>query len=84
MPYIQESQRKPLDEHILELTLKIDTPGELAYVVFRLMRAYWFVQPSFSRWAQLRGAVEDQIDEFRTRFIEPYEQQKQDENGDAR
>ncbi len=57
--------------------------GDLAYVVYRLMLAYWHHAPSYARWAELRGIVDDQADEFRRRVVGPYEDTKRQENGDV-
>lgn len=83
MPYIPHSRRTSIDPLMLGLEHVIETPGDLAYVVFRLMRGFWARKPGFSQWAAMRGAIEDQVDEFRRRVVEEYEHDKRKENGDV-
>lgn len=81
MPYIHHEQRQPLDQ--LLYGLEPQTPGDLAYVIYRLMLRYWQKKPGYARWAELRGVVDDQVDEFRRRVINDYEDRKRQENGDV-
>ena len=83
MPYIRHSRRHDLDPLLVGLDTQLETPGDLAYVLFRIMRGYWRRKPGFSRWAEMRGAIDDQVDEFRRRVVVEYEDQKLKENGDV-
>lgn len=83
MPYITQPRRDHIDPMMYGLSERIETPGDLAYVVYRLMLHYWRRAPSFARWAEMRGAVGDMADEFRRRVICEYEDQKMKENGDV-
>ncbi|HEX7060460.1 MAG TPA: hypothetical protein VF200_00715 [Woeseiaceae bacterium] len=83
MPYIRQDDRERLRPLLIGLSEIIETPGELAYVVTRLMLGYWRRAPSYQRWAEMRGAVADQIDEFRRRVVDEYEDRKRGENGDV-
>ena len=83
MPYIPHTQRRRLDYLMLGLDTQIETPGDLAYVLYRIMRGFWRRRPGFSQWASMRGAIEDQVDEFRRRVVDEYEDAKRKENGDV-
>lgn len=83
MPYIRREDRERLRPLLAGLPEAIRTPGELAYVVTKLMLAYWKRRPGYATWAEIRGAVTDQIDEFRRRVIANYEETKRGENGDC-
>lgn len=82
MPYISDDVFKRLVFGLLGKLLIADA-GKLAYLVQQIMLQYWQEKPSFSRWAEMRGAIEDQVDEFRRRVVVPYEEQKRKENGDV-
>lgn len=83
MPYIRQEDRERLRPLLMGLPEAIKTPGEMAYVVTRLMLAYWRRKPSYTTWAEMRGAIGDQVDEFRRRVVVDYEETKRGENGDC-
>jgi hypothetical protein len=83
MPYILHERREVLDRYLYGLPEEIGSAGDLAYVIHRLMLGYWHRAPSYARWAELRGIVDDQVDEFRRRVVEEYENRKIGEHGDV-
>jgi hypothetical protein len=83
MPYILQERREVLDKYLYGLPAEIGSAGDLAYVIYRLMLGYWRAAPSYTRWAELRGIVDDQVDEFRRRVVGPYEDDKRRINGDV-
>ncbi len=83
MPYIHHTDRLRLDPFLIGLDTQVQTPGDLAYVLYRIMRGFWRRKPGFAQWAAMRGAVEDQVDEFRRQVVDDYENQKRKENGDV-
>jgi hypothetical protein len=83
MPYIRQERREVLDKYLYGLPAEIGSAGDLAYVLYRLMLSYWRAAPSYARWAELRGIVDDHVDEFRRRVVEEYENRKIGENGDV-
>lgn len=86
MPYISQERRRQLNPAIRTLEGPLEeycSAGDIAYIVYRLMLFYWRRGPSFAQWATLRGAIADQIDEFRDRHIRDYEAGKRRENGDV-
>lgn len=83
MPYVSYTRRRDLDPLLIGLDTQVETPGDLAYVLFRIMRGFWRRNPSFGQWASMRGAIGDQVDEFRRRVVSEYEDQKLKENGDV-
>lgn len=86
MPYIDQKRRDELDPFIDGLIrgplYSLFNAGDLAYILFRLMKYFWLRSPSFTHWAVLRGTVNDQVDEFRGRYVREYEDRKREQNGD--
>lgn len=85
MPYIPAPDRVAFDFDVENLARKVDNPGQLAYIVYRLMGLV--VQRwggHFSEYAHVRGIVMEAVDEFRRRQTVPYEKTKQAENGDVK
>lgn len=91
MPYIKQDRRARLDPLIEELQARIRTPGELNYVISRLLtlltaegvpieNELYVTYDSLSRW---RAAVIDASTEFYYRVMGPYEHTKMRENGDV-
>lgn len=83
MPYINDDEFKEAVFSAFLALGPIKTPGRLAYLVQQIMLDYYHEKPGFTQWAAMRGAIEDQVDEFRRRVIAPYEDQKAKENGDV-
>jgi hypothetical protein len=84
MPYIPAVDRTPFDLDIEIIARKVDTPGQLAYIVYRLMgRVVSRWGGHFEDFATVRGAMLEAVDEFRRRQTAPYEDAKKAENGDV-
>ena len=77
MPYIEPSYRKRYDNLIDALARELRNAGIVAgdinYVVFRLILKLWKSSPRYSTWVMLGMGVRDAVDEFRRRYIGPYE-----------
>ena len=75
--------RKPLDGtgSIIIKDDKVMT-GVLTYIVFRLIRHYYENGNWYSKMDAEKVCV-SAIDEFKRRFLHPYEDKKIEENGDA-
>jgi hypothetical protein len=84
MPYIRYPERRGLD-HLLEPVLSSFPtlpPGHQAYVLFRILASVARSNlADYATYASLVGVVETTLDEFKRRFLEPYEDDKRQENG---
>lgn len=96
MPYIKKALREPIDEileplierlramissDVLELSDK-DLAGCLTYIIFKLIRRFY----ADGKWYDKMDAEKvcaSAIDEFKRRFLHPYEEMKIAENGDV-
>jgi hypothetical protein len=74
VPYIKEEKRKK--------NLKPETPGELNYVITRLVSTYLGSNPNYSKFNEVVGAIESCKLELYRRLIVPYEELKKWDNGD--
>ena len=86
MPYIDQKKRHELDPWISHLAPLVEAPGDLTYVICRLMWKLWqhnMWRASFTTWTMLRSAVEEAVSDFRHHIIEDYEANKMEENGDV-
>jgi hypothetical protein len=63
-----------------------EEPGELAYLLYAFV-VDWVLRPegkmSYSRASQAIGVLDTVKDEFRRRYLDPYEDTKIAENGDV-
>lgn len=59
-----------------------DLTGVLTYIVFRLIRKYFGTGNWYSKM-DAEKVCSSALDEFKRRFLYPYEDQKIEENGDA-
>jgi len=93
MPYINKKLREPIDDKLdplikrlngmLTYMTKEELAGCLTYVIFRLIRTYY----EHGKWYDKMDANKvcaSAIDEFKRRFLHPYEDRKIIENGDVR
>lgn len=84
MPYIDQNARLSFDDTIRSLTPQ--TPGELNYVITKLMLEYGKrkqEKPSYSLYNELVGVVECLKMEFYRRAVSVYENEKISEHGDV-
>jgi hypothetical protein len=95
VPYINKKLREPIDEKLDKLIERLnemvkykelsekDIAGCLTYIVFKLIRRYY----ENGKWYSMMDAEKvcnSAIDEFKRRFLHPYEDRKIIENGDVR
>lgn len=78
MPYIIPHSRKLLDDRIR----KPASPGELAYLVYKLCKEYAWGS-SFADMNAVVGVLENCKHEFQRRVLDPYEDKKRENNGDV-
>jgi hypothetical protein len=79
MPYIPKHRRA-------EAELWPQNVGELTFAVYLLIIEYWRRQGAGARFqhiAEIFGALKSAESEFIRNIAEPYEKQKQAENGDV-
>ena len=84
MPYIKQLRRFQLDTMAIEdLESEIKSPGELNYVITRLIDNYHNSRGDYQSVNDVVGALEGAKLEFYRRVAAPYEDQKAMENGDV-
>jgi hypothetical protein len=80
MPYIKKADRVSLNKY----PLATETPGELNYVLTRMIMAYRDTHPkTYQTINDIIGALEGAKLEFYRRISAPYEDTKIQENGDV-
>ena len=77
MPYIKQEIRNKLDPYIHSLASVIVAPGELAYVVDRLVLPVG----TYAAYSAARAVLKDVYDVITEEFLS-YERKKRGENGD--
>lgn len=87
MPYVSKAAKDSLNPHLEPLLLRLLTPGDLAYCLFRMLDQVAEVRPqlprSFDKIAEASGAATEALAEWRFRRVRPYEHKKWEENGDV-
>lgn len=84
MPYIKPARREQLDEMIMDGMGDIDSPGELNYVLTRVVIDYLNARDlSYGTINDVMGALEGAKLEFYRRVAVPYENVKITQNGDV-
>ena len=83
MPYIIKENRYEIDECLNDLKMYIENPGELCYVVYKLLNDLTKENKCFKTMSSLISEVECAKLEFYRRIVSPYEDEKIKENGDV-
>ncbi len=83
MPYIDQADRVLLEAVIAPAMAVRMTPGELNYVITRLIGMYWLRNPHYDGIAEITGVLENAKQEFYRRVAEQYEDMKKEKNGDV-
>jgi hypothetical protein len=82
MPYLRQSDRFELD-----MTRPPDSPGELNYVITRVVTEYLArggaEKPVYADFNEAMGVLECAKHELYRRMLAPYEDRKKEENGDV-
>ncbi len=78
MPYIPEEQRRLLAYHPVP-----ENPGQLNYLITKLVKAYLEEHPKYQDFNDVVGALECAKLEVYRRSVAPYEDAKIVENGDV-
>ena len=83
MPYIKSEDRPKFDKLIEELTVKITKPGELNYVITKLLHTQVEIQGlKYETIRSILGDLDGVRLEFYRRVAAPYEENKRKMNGD--
>lgn len=84
MPYIEEKERAKIDPRLDYLIegLGLLKPGELNYILSRIVWDQFDKNPSYTQGNALVGVLQCVDAEFYRRKLAPYEDQKIKENGD--
>ena len=83
MPYIKQGSRFMIDQEVESLAGQIDNEGDLNYAIFKLllsMTEEW--GKNYATLNRIKGVMSCCSDEFTRRVINPYEDEKIEENGD--
>jgi len=83
MPYVRIERKKALDPLIQSLAEQVTNPGDMAYVVTRLMVAQTPPEPRYADLCTVYGNILLTAQEFWRRVVAPYENKKWLENGDG-
>jgi len=81
LPYIAQEKRKQF-EGIVELAKKLDSVGELNYLITRICDHY-SASNGYKKVNDIVGALECVKAEFYRRIAAPYEDYKKNENGEV-
>ncbi len=81
MPYIKTEDRPAIDNVIDKLHAGLSA-GEMAYITYKLLKNAT-LGGSFVTFATMIGAVGLTLLRFALKVVMPYEDQKQEENGDV-
>lgn len=97
MPYIDEDERKELDDIITQMVdairltaTNLDNPYEFSNYLGRINYCFSRVigqlikEPSYKKIAMITGVLENIKQEFYRRLVSPYEDKKINENGDIK
>jgi hypothetical protein len=78
MPYIREEDQKPFAQLMEEIdTADVQTPGELNFLITKLMVRYMRVNGCrYQQMNDVVGVLESAKAEFQRRVVNPYEDQK--------
>lgn len=84
MPYITPKARRFLDPQIDSLDDTIANPGELTYVIYRLLLKFVSHDRCYETFAKVMGILSCVDKEFYRQEIAPYEDIKIIQNGDVK
>jgi hypothetical protein len=86
-PYIQEERRgkyaQPVSSIVSNLMEDGFPVGDITYVIYRIVLAWWMALPSYQTICEIRGVLIGTMAEFDRRESAMYEDEKLEENGDV-
>jgi hypothetical protein len=87
VPYVKEEDRtrynKSLSGLLVTLRLRDFPVGEVTYILYRIMLAFWDHRKSYQTICEIRGVLSGTQAEFDRRESAMYEDEKLEENGDV-
>lgn len=84
MPYIPADQRQEVEEDLIRLIDAIETPGDLNYVITRLIDGYVGAHTfTYSTLNEVVGVLHSAVTEFERRVVSRYEDVKRAAHGDV-
>jgi hypothetical protein len=86
MPYVVQEKRPALDIVVQSMARVfkeggIKADGDLNYVLYAYCKRY--IKPSYNNYKNFRGELRECADEIKRRLLDPYEDEKIEENGDV-
>lgn len=95
MPYVIKEKRPVLDIIVQAMARVYDVPkgpyysdgsklkadGDLNYILFAFCKRH--VKPSYNNYKNFRAELLESAGEIKRRLLDPYEDQKKEENGDV-
>lgn len=87
MPYIKKENKQTWEKGINQLIASMEvsgvTPGDLNYIITKLVHGYVATKgKNYTHLNDVKGVFAAASDEFTRRVVNPYEDQKIQENGD--
>ena len=87
MPYINEAARRRLEgRRYVDSAPWLLNVGDLTWILFKLAKDYGIEtveEQSYQRHAEVIAALDNAKEEYRRRFLNPYEDKKREANGDV-
>lgn len=84
MPYIKAEMKKEMEDSIHDLSMWIQSKGDLNYVICELVGRFILDDDlTYTKMSEKIDAVHDAETELRRRILTPYENIKIEENGDV-
>jgi hypothetical protein len=82
MPYVDQNKRKHLDPIVKQMVEEnlMHPDGSLNYVLFKLARS---INPGYQSYRNFIAELNETVAEIRRRMLVPYENLKQEQNGDV-
>lgn len=82
MPYTKPEDRIEIEKLAKEMSLHINTPGDLTYAITLLMHLETLKLPlSYTNMSRIRASAQDSTDEYYRIVMAKYEDEKRTGNG---
>ena len=87
MPYTKQTDRDKYDVWLNALIADLGygefPPGDVTYIMYKIMGEWFREKPKYQTIAEVRGVLAGVLSEFDRQFAFPYEDEKIEENGDV-
>ena len=85
MPYIEKKRRDVIDNNIKMLIEQLEiqgwNPGDVNYVIFKILRSWFNYQPRYHTICSIMGTLSSVSKEFYRKVATPYEEMAEKKNG---